>query len=196
MGVNGRYLSLPIEQYPDLKFGEANDVWIRTALELGEAAIPAAVERAGIDKSQLAAFFFVSVTGIASPSIDARLITRLRLSPSLRRVPIVGLGGVAGAAGISRAADYVRAYPDRYALLLSVELCSLTLQHDDLSSRESDIYRAVWRWGCGRHRSGRRCGVQRGWAGDRSNSIRFLSRYRIRDGMGYLGDRVSDCAFP
>jgi alkylresorcinol/alkylpyrone synthase len=133
VGVNGRYLALPIEQYPDLKFGEANDVWIRTALELGEAAIPAAVARAGIDKSEISAFFFVSVTGICSPSIDARLINRLRLSPSMRRVPIFGLGCVAGAAGISMAADYVRAYPDRYALLLSVELCSLTFQHDDLS---------------------------------------------------------------
>jgi alkylresorcinol/alkylpyrone synthase len=51
----------------------------------------------------------------------------------MRRVPIFGLGCVAGAAGISLAADYVRAYPDRFALLFSVELCSLTLQHDDLS---------------------------------------------------------------
>jgi len=133
VGVNGRYLSLPIEQYPGMTFGEANDVWIRTAVELGEIAIPAAVAQAGIDKGQIAAFFFVSVTGIASPSIDARLINRLRLSPAMRRVPIFGLGCVAGASGISMAADYVRAYPDRYALLLSVELCSLTLQHDDLS---------------------------------------------------------------
>lgn len=133
VGVSGRYLSLPIEQYPALTFGEANDVWIRTALELGETAIPAAVAQAGIDKGGIAAFFFVSVTGVCSPSIDARLINRLRLSTSMRRVPVFGLGCVAGAAGISMAADYVRAYPDRYALLLSVELCSLTLQHDDLS---------------------------------------------------------------
>jgi len=133
VGVRGRYLSLPIEEYAALRFSEANDVWIRTAVELGEHAIPAAIAKAGIDKSEIAAFFFVSVTGIASPSIDARLINRLRLSNSMRRVPIFGLGCVAGAAGISLAADYVRAYPDRYALLFSVELCTLTIQHDDLS---------------------------------------------------------------
>jgi alkylresorcinol/alkylpyrone synthase len=133
VGVNGRYLSLPIEQYAALRFSEANDVWIRTAVELGEKAIPAAVAQAGIDKSEISAFFFVSVTGIASPSIDARLINKLKLSTSMRRVPIFGLGCVAGAAGISLAADYVRAYPDRYALLFSVELCTLTIQHDDLS---------------------------------------------------------------
>jgi len=133
VGVNGRYLSLPIEEYAALRFSEANDVWIRTAIELGEKAIPAAIAQAGIDKSEISAFFFVSVTGIASPSIDARLINKLRLPTNMRRVPIFGLGCVAGAAGISLAADYVRAYPDKYALLLSVELCTLTIQHDDLS---------------------------------------------------------------
>ncbi len=133
VGVTGRYLSLPIEEYPSLRFGEANNVWIRTAVELGEKAIPQAIAQAGIDKSEIGAFFFVSVTGIASPSIDARLINKLGLSTAMRRVPIFGLGCVAGAAGISLAADYVKAYPDRFALLLSVELCTLTLQHDDLS---------------------------------------------------------------
>lgn len=133
VGVRGRHLSLPIERYPTLKFGEANNAWIETAVELGEQAIPKAIERAGIDKNDIGAFFFVSVTGIASPSIDAKLINKLRLSTSMRRVPIFGLGCVAGASGIALAADYVRAYPDKCALLLSVELCSLTLQHDDLS---------------------------------------------------------------
>jgi alkylresorcinol/alkylpyrone synthase len=51
----------------------------------------------------------------------------------LKRTPIFGLGCVAGAAGIARAADYLRAWPGEVALLLSVELCSLTLQRDDLS---------------------------------------------------------------
>jgi alkylresorcinol/alkylpyrone synthase len=55
------------------------------------------------------------------------------LSPNIKRVPIFGLGCVAGAAGIARAADYVRAFPDQIAILLSVELCSLTWQHDDFS---------------------------------------------------------------
>ncbi len=133
VGVRGRYLSLPIEVYPTMKFGEANNAWIRTAVELGEKAIPKAIEQAGIDKSEISAFFFVSVTGIASPSVDALLINKLRLNPAMRRIPIFGLGCVAGASGIAMAADYVKAYPNKFALLLSVELCSLTLQHDDVS---------------------------------------------------------------
>jgi alkylresorcinol/alkylpyrone synthase len=73
------------------------------------------------------------VTGLAVPSLDARLMNRLALRRDLKRVPIFGLGCVAGAAGLARAADYVRAFPDQAAVLLSVELCSLTLQRDDLS---------------------------------------------------------------
>jgi alkylresorcinol/alkylpyrone synthase len=74
-----------------------------------------------------------TVTGLAVPSLDARIAGRLGLRPDVRRVPIFGLGCVAGAAGIARAADYVRAFPDHVAVLLSVELCSLTLQPEDLS---------------------------------------------------------------
>jgi alkylresorcinol/alkylpyrone synthase len=131
--VDGRYLVLDLEQYPLANWGEANDHWIAAAQELGGQAICRAVREAGIDARDIAAFFFVSITGICSPSVDARLVNKLRLSPNIKRVPIFGLGCVAGAAGISRAADYVKAYPDQVALLLSVEFCSLTVQPDDLS---------------------------------------------------------------
>jgi alkylresorcinol/alkylpyrone synthase len=133
-GVDGRHLVLPIERYYSLKnFGEFNQVWIEAAQELGERAIRCAMARARLELSQIGALFFVSVTGVASPSIDARLINRMKLPTNLRRTPIFGLGCVAGAAGVARAADYVRAYPDQVAVLLSVELCSLTLQREDLS---------------------------------------------------------------
>jgi alkylresorcinol/alkylpyrone synthase len=132
--VDGRYLVLPIDKYPFKSWGEANNFWIDASLELGEQAVCRAVQRAGIDPETIGAFFFVSVTGIASPSIEARLMNRMALSPRIKRVPIFGLGCVAGAAGIARAADYVKAFPKQCALLLSVELCSLTIQPDDLSA--------------------------------------------------------------
>jgi alkylresorcinol/alkylpyrone synthase len=132
--VDGRYLSLPIYAYPGLKtFGDTNRAWIETAEKIGGEALCRAATKAGISGEDIDALFFVSVTGVSSPSIDAKLVNRLKLNPNIRRVPIFGLGCVAGAAGISQAADYVRAYPDRIAALVSVELCSLTLQHDDLS---------------------------------------------------------------
>lgn len=134
VGVDGRFLALPIDAYPLLKgWGEANDHWIRTALDLGYCSISRALTGAGLSAPDVGALFFTSVTGIASPSIDARLINRMGFSPNVKRVPMFGLGCVAGAAGIARAADYVRAYPDQVAVLLAVELCSLTLQREDLS---------------------------------------------------------------
>jgi len=132
--VGGRHLAIPITDYPDLTtWGKANDAWIRVAQDVGELAIRRALEGAGLAVGDIGAIFFVSVTGIATPSIDARLSNRMSFPPTVKRNPIFGLGCVAGAAGISRAADYLKAFPDHVAVLLSVELCSLTLQPGDLS---------------------------------------------------------------
>jgi alkylresorcinol/alkylpyrone synthase len=132
--VGGRHLALPMEEYAELTtWGRANDAWIRVAQEVGEEAVRKALDRAGLSASDVDALIAVTVTGVATPSIDARLMNRLGLPPRVKRMPIFGLGCVAGAAGIARAADYVRAFPDQVAVLLSVELCSLTLQPEDLS---------------------------------------------------------------
>jgi alkylresorcinol/alkylpyrone synthase len=132
--VGGRHLALPVEEYDGLTtWGKANDAWIRVAQEVGSAAVLDALGRAALTPDDVDALIFVTVTGVATPSIDARLVNRLRLPPRIKRMPIFGLGCVAGAAGIARAADYVRAFPDQVAVLLSVELCSLTLQRQDLS---------------------------------------------------------------
>jgi alkylresorcinol/alkylpyrone synthase len=134
VGVDTRYFVLPLEGYDSLtRWGDANRVWLEKAEELGEQAIDLALERAGMERSRINALLTVSVTGIASPSLDAHLANRMHLPTDIRRTPIFGLGCVAGASGIAQAADYVRAYPDRVAVLLSVELCSLTWQRSDLS---------------------------------------------------------------
>ena len=134
MKVDGRFLVRPIDFYLNMtRWGQANDVWIEAGLELGEKALCHALVGAGLQPRELSAIFVTSVTGIAAPSLDARLANRMGLSPNIKRIPIFGLGCVAGAAGIARAADYVRGYPDQAAALLSIELCSLTLQRNDLS---------------------------------------------------------------
>jgi alkylresorcinol/alkylpyrone synthase len=134
MKVDGRFTARPISFYEEMtRWGQANDVWIEVGLQIGEEALCRALAWARIEPSDLSAIFVTSVTGIAAPSLDARLVNRMGLSPNIKRIPIFGLGCVAGAAGISRAADYVRAFPKQAAALLSIELCSLTLQRDDLS---------------------------------------------------------------
>lgn len=132
--VEGRHLARPmIDYYSMTTFGDFNRAWFEAAEELGSTSLGRALAQAGVDKSQIGSLIFMSVTGVSSPSIDARLINRMGLSPNIRRVPVFGLGCVGGAAGIARAADYVKAYPKQIAALVSVEVCSLTLQRDDLS---------------------------------------------------------------
>ncbi len=132
--VGGRHLALALEEYVQLdSWGKANDAWIRVAQEVGAEAVRDALARAGLATEDVASLYTVTVTGVATPSLDARLINRLRLPAATKRVPIFGLGCLAGAAGVARAADYLAGHPDEVVVLLSVELCSLTLQPEDLS---------------------------------------------------------------
>ncbi|MFP5347656.1 MAG: type III polyketide synthase [Actinomycetes bacterium] len=134
-GVEHRYLALPLDRYPRLtSFREANDVFISVGLDLAERAVRDALAQAGLAPSDVDLLLVTSVTGVAAPSLDARLVGRLGLRPDVKRIPVFGLGCVAGAAGIARLHDYLRGDPDGVAVLVSVELCSLTLQRDDAST--------------------------------------------------------------
>jgi alkylresorcinol/alkylpyrone synthase len=133
-GVRSRHLALPKEDYEKVEgFSARNREYVRVAVDLGAEALSSALAEAGVAPSELDHLFFVSVTGMATPSIDARLVNRLGLNPELRRTPIFGLGCVAGAAGLARAADWAKAYPTSNVALLAVELCSLTWQPQDVS---------------------------------------------------------------
>src|SRR5260370_14841675 len=103
--VDGRYLAIPAEQYVDIKtWGQANDIWIRVAQELGEQALCLALHKAGLQPSDLGALLFTTVTGVASPSIDVLLITRIGSPANIRRTPSFLLVCVVGAAELPRAA--------------------------------------------------------------------------------------------
>jgi alkylresorcinol/alkylpyrone synthase len=129
--VEHRNLALPIEEYERLSdFGKTNDAFIRVGTELAARAVRGAALRAGIGVDEIDAIFFTTVTGVAAPTIDARLVNAIGLRRDIHRTPMFGLGCVGGAAGLARTSDYLRGHPDHVAVLLSVELCSLTLQDD------------------------------------------------------------------
>ncbi|MFY9344768.1 MAG: 3-oxoacyl-[acyl-carrier-protein] synthase III C-terminal domain-containing protein [Planctomycetota bacterium] len=133
-GIDGRHLVLPLERYGELRdFTATNAAWLQGALALGEQGCAQALAAARVRPEDVDTIFFSTVTGLASPSVDARLVTRLQLRPDVKRVPLFGLGCVAGASLLSRATDYLRGHPDGVALVLTVELCSLTFQPADHS---------------------------------------------------------------
>ncbi|WP_424857992.1 type III polyketide synthase [Streptomyces sp. SAI-170] len=134
-GVETRSLSLPLEKLVDLArredFTEQNRVWLDAAMDLGERALIGALRTSGIQPEEVDAVISTTVTGLAVPSLEARLAHRVGLRPDVKRIPLFGSGCAGGAAGLARLHDYLRAHPDQVAVLLAVELCTLAYQLKD-----------------------------------------------------------------
>jgi alkylresorcinol/alkylpyrone synthase len=137
--IENRYFSAPIEWFQtDHTFKEKNDLYISCATEFGVEAIKRCMKneeflQKPIDYTEIDAIFLISSSGISTPSLDARIMNHLPLSPHVKRIPIWGLGCAGGAAGLSRAYEYCLAFPEAKVLVLSIELCSLTFQRNDTS---------------------------------------------------------------
>lgn len=132
--VQGRYVSQSVEEFNiNHGFGERNNVFITQGTEIAEKATRDALQKAGLEAKDVDAIFFSSVTGIAVPTIDARLIHRMGFRDDVKRFPFFGLGCVAGAAGSARVNDYLLGHKADVALLICLELCSMTIQPQDYS---------------------------------------------------------------
>ena len=133
-GIRRRYSAVPLDWFAEPHgWPERNSLYLETAVELLDTVAGRVLDVAGIAADDIGAIVVVSTTGIATPSLDAALIERLRLPRNIQRLPIFGLGCAGGAIGLARAATMAAAMPDKAVLFLVVELCSLTFRRGDLS---------------------------------------------------------------
>lgn len=124
----------PLSYYSELHtFEERNNDYIQVALEYSVQAIEDCVKKAGIAKEEITDILFVSTTGLATPSVDALIINKMRLNPHINRIPVWGLGCGGGVSGMAKANTVAKADPNAIVLLVAVELCSLTLIKSDYS---------------------------------------------------------------
>jgi alkylresorcinol/alkylpyrone synthase len=132
--IDTRYACQPIGWF-DAPAGIADKtrLYQTHATRLAQQAAEAALADAGIAAPDIDAIVFVSSTGIATPSIDARLMNRMAFRPETERLPVFGLGCAGGVMGLTRAAQMAAAKPGARVLLIVVELCTLAFRYDRLT---------------------------------------------------------------
>jgi alkylresorcinol/alkylpyrone synthase len=133
-GIECRYNCEPIDWYlKPHSWEERTASFRRHALDLLEEVTIKATEAAGVPLNDVDMIVTNTVTGLAIPSLDAMLLNRLKLPPTIERLPMFGLGCGAGVAGLARAARLAQAKDGALVLFLTVDLCSLCLRVNDPS---------------------------------------------------------------
>ena len=130
-GIRTRRTARPLGWYLEPHgWPERNDAYLAAAEALYLEAAERALDRAGVAAHEVGTIVTVSTTGIATPSLEARLHGRLGLDPGVKRVPVFGLGCAGGVSGLAIARRLAAAEPGRPVLLVVVELCSLSVRAD------------------------------------------------------------------
>ena len=130
-GIAQRYIVAPHEWYmAGHGWRDRNAVYLKAAEDLFVEAATAAIEKSGLMPEQIDGVVTVSTTGIATPSLEARVASRVGLRTSVRRVPVFGLGCAGGVSGLSLASRLAAADPGSHWLMVTVETCSISIQLD------------------------------------------------------------------
>ena len=132
--VKQRYTVLPLaEIFKPMTLDEKNGIYRETLIGFAESALRQALEKARLNPTDIDCLITISCTGHMSPSLDAFLVNRLNMKPTIQRMPITEMGCIGGAVALIYAENYLKAYPDRYVAVLAAELTSITFQREDFS---------------------------------------------------------------
>jgi alkylresorcinol/alkylpyrone synthase len=133
-GVTKRHAARPIDWYAQPRgWPERTAAYLEVAGALFAEAAGKALSAAGLRADQIDTVVTASSTGIATPSIEARELTRLGMRSDVQRVPVFGLGCAAGVSGLAIAARMAEARPGARVLFVAVELCTLAFRLDELT---------------------------------------------------------------
>ena len=193
-GIETRYSCVPMAWYhAPCGWRERNALYVDNAVELLRRAAEDCLARAGIGPELVDTIVTVSTSGIATPSLDARLMEVLPFRRDVQRLPIFGLGCAGGVMGLARAAAMARAAPGSLVLFLVVELCGLTFRRRD-QSKSNIIATALFGDGaaavlvaCGRRSAGPEIA---GWGEHTWPGSLEVMGWRVEeDGFGVLFSR-------
>ena len=134
-GIRQRYTVRPLDWYTAaLDWPERNAAYLEGAQALFVDAATAALARAGCSAAEVDTIVTVSSTGIATPSLEARVAARLGFRPDVERVPVFGLGCAGGVSGLAIASRLAKARPGATVLVVAIEICTAAFRLDQLTS--------------------------------------------------------------
>ena len=187
-GIEKRHSCVPLEWYLEpAGWKTRNRLYLDNALVLIERAALDCLARVGVAAEDVDTLVSVSTTGLATPSLDARLMDRLPFRADVERLPVFGLGCAGGVLGLGRAAALAKASPGSRVLLLVVELCGLTFRPGD-QTRANIVATALFGDGAAAVLLG---------AGDSASGIgiRAWGEHRWPDSLDVMGWRIEDDGF-
>ena len=183
-GIDRRYSCVPIEWYlTPSTWQERNALYIDNAVRLLARCTESCLQQAGIGPEAIDAIVVVSTSGIATPSLDARVMQVMPFRADVQRLPIFGLGCAGGVLGLSRACALARSAPGSRVLFLVVELCGLTFRADD-TSKSNIVATALFGDGA--------AGVIVTTAANRGPRMLDAGEHTWRDSLDVMGWRMED----
>ena len=130
-GIARRHIVAPHDWYMhDHSWRDRNTIYLEASENLFVEAATAAIELAGLTPDQIDGVVTVSTTGVATPSLEARVGPRVGLRCDVRRVPVFGLGCAGGVNGLALTARLASVDPGTNWLFVTIETCSISIRLD------------------------------------------------------------------
>lgn len=182
--IDFRRSVVPLEiAFGDLSFEEKNNIYMEKMISYGKTLLANAIKNSGIKPTDIDYVITTSCTGFMIPSVDAYLVNDLGLRGDVVRLPVTEMGCAGGTSGLIYANDFLRANPNKVAVLLTMEIPSITFQKNDYSA-ENLVSTAIFS-------DGFSCAVLKGGEGPGAH-ILDTNMYHFHEGTHLMGFNLTN----